>query len=329
MKRFGLFLRSRRGSIAFFVLLAVLLLCSFALYQLPLAAVAYPCGLGALLGLSILAWDYLRVQRRSRRLEQYRVPMEDVLEHMSPPESPEAADDLAIIRALCTELRQTREKAGADYAAMVDYYTLWVHQIKTPIASMRLQLQNADTPAARSARLDLGRIERYVDMVLAYLRLDSHDTDYVIRECDLDGIVRPAVKKFAGEFISRGLKLKYAPLNTRVLTDEKWLGFVVEQLLSNALKYTPAGTVSISLEQPKTLCIRDTGIGIAPEDLPRIFDRGYTGMPGRTDRRASGIGLYLCSRICRNLGHTLRAESVPGEGTVMRLELGTRNMPLE
>ena len=143
----------------------------------------------------------------------------------------------------------------------------------------------------------------------------------MFRTCDLDSLVRQAVRKFGGEFISRKLKLCYTPLEMQVVTDEKWLSFVVEQVLSNALKYTPEGSVSIYAEEPATLCIRDTGIGIAPEDLPRIFERSYTGYQGRADHRASGIGLYLCKQICDRLGHTIRAESRVGEGTVIRIGL--------
>ena len=145
-----------------------------------------------------------------------------------------------------------------------------------------------------------------------------------------DGIIRQSLRKFAGEFIDRKLTLHYEPLHLSVVTDEKWLGFVVEQVLSNALKYTPeGGSITIDAEAPATLCIRDTGIGITAEDLPRIFDRGYTGRNGRTYRQASGIGLYLCRRICRDLGHTITASSAAGEGTVLRLDLSRRTGPLE
>lgn len=113
----------------------------------------------------------------------------------------------------------------------------------------------------------------------------------------------------------------YAPLNVSVITDEKWLLFVIEQVLSNALKYTRSGSVSITLEAPKTLCIRDTGIGIAPEDLPRVFEKGYTGSNGRTDKRATGIGLYLCRRILAKLGHSITIASTPGMGTTVRIGL--------
>ena len=194
---------------------------------------------------------------------------------------------------------------------------------------MRLTLQNEDTPLSRRLTAELGRVERYVEMVLAYLRLDADSTDYVLRECDLDPIVRGAVKKFAGEFIDRHLTLECPPTNIRVLTDEKWLSFVLEQLLSNALKYTPEGKISIHMEAPATLCIADTGIGIAPEDLPRVFEQGYTGYNGRGDKRASGLGLYLCRRVCRNLGHTISAESELGRGTTIRLDLSRKRLNVE
>lgn len=137
------------------------------------------------------------------------------------------------------------------------------------------------------------------------------------------------MRRFAGEFITRKLKLCYEPLNAACVTDEKWLLFVVEQVLSNALKYTREGSITITMEHPKTLVIRDTGIGIAPEDLPRIFEKGYTGLNGRADRKATGLGLYLCRRVCENLGIGLRAESTPGTGTTVFLELSQRQRRFE
>ncbi|MBQ8954655.1 MAG: sensor histidine kinase, partial [Clostridia bacterium] len=241
----------------------------------------------------------------------------------------EEADYQALARLLCGPQIALRTKADAELAAMMDYYTLWAHQIKTPIAAMRLRLQGEDSPLARSLLADLGRVERYVEMVLTYLRLEGSGTDYVIRPCELDGVIRPALKKFSGEFIGRGLKLSYTPTGVTVLTDEKWLSFVIEQALSNALKYTPEGTISVYLEPPRTLCVRDTGIGIAPEDLPRVFEQSFTGMTGRADKRASGIGLYLCRRVCDNLGHGIAIESEPGRGTVVRVDLSERPLSVE
>ena len=164
------------------------------------------------------------------------------------------------------------------------------------------------------------RIGQYADMVLAFLRMGSESTDYLFRECDLDGIIRASVKKFAGEFILRRLSLSYEGTNARAVTDEKWLGFVLEKLLSNALKYTRTGGIAISV-QDQTIVIRDTGIGIAPQDLPRIFEKGYTGKNGRDDSAASGLGLYLCKNISQRIGADLSIESQLNIGTVCRLSL--------
>ena len=329
MKRFIKYLASRRRTLGFFFLLGAFLWAAYRLYRLPAGAVLYPFLLAALLGLGALFLDWRRTLRRCRILEALADTQLLEREELPAPASPAEEAWQALTLSLYRSREALREKAAGDYGELMDYYTLWAHQIKTPIAAMRLMLQNADSPEARSLLRELGRIERYVEMVLTYLRLDGDSTDYVIRECDLDGILRPALKKFAGEFIGRKLSLRYEPTGARVLTDEKWLGFVVEQLLSNALKYTPSGSITVVLEEPATLVVRDTGIGIAPEDLPRIFQRGYTGLRGREDKRASGIGLYLCKRICQNLGHTITAESVPGEGTTVRLDLSRHALPVE
>lgn len=299
----------------------------FALYRLPLEAVLYPSLLCLLCALVFVYLDFRRVKRKWDILENIQSSL-DVTDGLMPPADGVAEERYrAIIDRLCAQQNDLQHSMERNFADMVDYYTVWAHQIKTPIASMRLKVQNEDSDFSRSIMADLLRIEAYVEMVLAFLRLDSSDSDYVIREYDLDAIVRQAVRKFAGEFIGRGLKLELSPLEVSVLTDEKWLLFVIEQVLSNALKYTPSGSISIALEAPKTLCIRDTGIGIAPQDLPRIFERGYTGWNGRVHKSASGLGLYLCKRICGNLGHTIKAESVLGEGTTIRIDLDRK--PIE
>ena len=234
-----------------------------------------------------------------------------------------------IIGLLREEQRQLENRTNFQISDMVDYYTIWAHQIKTPIASMKLNLQSEDSPLARTLSEDLFRIEQYVEMVLCYLRLNSSSTDYLIQEYSLDDIIKQAVKKFAGQFIRKKIRLDFQQTQARVITDEKWLSFVIEQVLSNALKYTPSGTITINMEAPKTLCIRDTGIGIAPEDLPRIFEKGYTGYNGRKDKKASGIGLYLCRRICENLGHRITANSSLESGTVIRIHLEQKALKVE
>ena len=325
MKLFLRYLKCRLGLLLLFAAFALILAFSFVLYHLPAEAVLYPAALCLVLGAVVLAVDFIRIRRRHRLLTD----LSEMESELPEARGIEAADYREIVLRLRELNRDLTTRSENDRSSMVDYYTLWVHQIKTPIASMRLRLQEEDTALARSLLADLGRIERYVSMVLTYLRLEEGASDYVIRETDLDGVLRPVLRQFAGEFISRRLKLDYTPVDAKVLTDEKWLSFVVEQVLSNALKYTPEGTVSVYMESPSVLCVRDTGIGIAPEDLPRVFDRNYTGLAGRLDKRASGIGLNLCKRVCDNLGHGLSIESGPDKGTTVRIDFGTRKLNIE
>ncbi len=321
MDFFPSYLRQKRGVLAFFALCAGVYALVFALFRLPWKAVAYPTILCLLLGGAFLAADYRRALLRHRTLTALAKLPAELMDPLPPADTGVERDYQALVQTLRDQLDQFRGAAQTSAADMKMYCTLWVHQIKTPIAAMHLRLQSEDTDLSRQLTEELVRVEQYVDMVLAYFRLESGSGDYVFREYDLDAIVRAAIRRFAPQFIRKKIKLEYEPVHVRVLTDEKWLCFVLEQLLSNALKYTPSGSISITLEEPMTLCVRDTGIGIAPEDLPRIFELGYTGFNGRTDKRASGIGLYLCQRICRNLSHGITAASEPGKGTVIRLRL--------
>lgn len=235
---------------------------------------------------------------------------------------------LEIIERLKNGGMRLNDSMNMKYSDMVDYYTMWVHQIKTPIASMHLILQKEDSEDSRRLRAELFRVEQYVQMVLCFLRLDSDFTDYVIKEYRVDDIIRPAVRRLAPQFIMKKLALEYEQTDVAVLTDEKWLSFVVEQILSNAVKYTSEGSISIKCDGDR-LVISDTGIGIAAEDLPRIFDKGYTGFNGRADRKASGIGLYLCRRICDNLGHSIKVESAAGQGTTITIGLRRNKLEVE
>lgn len=329
MKIFLLYLKEKIKKIGLFILFLGIFPVSLLLYRLPLPAVVYPTLLCALGGTGYLLWDFFRVREKHRKLRRIQNLTDCLTEALPEAETIGERDYQQIIALLCEEQTALATKMDLRYEDMMDYYTAWVHQIKTPIASLRLTLQNEDSHLGRKVNSELLRIEQYVQMVLMFLRLDSDSSDYVLQTCALDDIVRPAVRRFAGEFIDRKLQLSYAPLNTEVLTDGKWMSFVVEQVLSNALKYTSQGSVSIAMESSWVLAIRDTGMGIADEDLPRIFEKGYTGYNGRSDKKATGIGLYLCRRICRNLGHRIWAESRENGGTAIYIDFFQEKLAVE
>ncbi len=302
----------------------------FWLLGLPLDAVGYALSLCLFLGAVFLFFDYKRFCVRYRKLEQLKRELAFTSGNFWPPENLWEEKYQEMLQEVCADRQRMADQMEERYREMVDYYTVWAHQIKTPIAAMRLLLQDGDFPESAELREELNRIEQYVEMVLCYLRLDADGTDYVFREYDLDEIVRQVVRRHAPAFIRRKLSLNYEPLSARVVTDKKWLRFVIDQVLTNALKYTKKGAISITLEEPKTLCIADEGIGIAPEDLPRVFERGYTGINGRMqNNRASGLGLYLCRRICENLGHPISITSKPGVGTQVRIGLQNAGIVVE
>lgn len=318
---FRLYLRAQRRGMLFLGFCCLIFTVSFALYGLPLGAVLYPAALCAAAGGIILLLSLRKSRAVCQELSLMQPHPADLPDELPAAQSPQEQAYQALLLALHADRQKLKSDMNARYHDMTEYYTVWAHQIKTPIAAIRLALQNEDTPLSRRLTGEVGRVEQYVQMALTYLRLGSDSSDYVIRSCALDDIVRPAVRRFAGEFIQRKIQLNYQMLNYTVITDEKWLGFVVEQVLSNALKYTLQGSVSIYMEPEGVLCIRDTGIGIAPEDLPRVFEKGYTGYNGRSHRKASGLGLYLCREILTRLGHSVSAESQVDHGTTIRIDL--------
>ena len=317
--------QNRRILVFYFGAMAVFFVLLF-FYRIPVAGWAYGAALCLVFGLVLGVPDYLRFRKKHQelgRLEEHQEITDTGL--LPEPEGLLEQDYQELIARLLEKEKDTQDRLNRRYQDMSDYYTMWTHQVKTPIAALKLSLENEDSSLAREVRGEVVRIDQYVDMAMCYLRLDSETTDYVFEECEMDQIIRQAVRKFSSSFIQKKIRLEYEPMDWKAVTDEKWLLFVIEQVLSNSLKYTrPQGKVSIEREKEQILCIRDNGIGIAPEDIPRIFEKGYTGYNGRSDKKASGLGLYLCRRICDNLGYRIWASSSVGEGTAIYIDLEKR-----
>ena len=222
------------------------------------------------------------------------------------------------------EQKESREKLVRSR----EYYTRWSHQIKTPIAAMELLLQ--EEPAdVRALKRELLKTSQYVEMALSYQRMEGDGNDLVIQRYELRPVVMQAVKKVSPLLIHKHISFSAGDLSGEVLTDEKWLVFVLEQLLTNASKYTKeGGSVRIGQENG-LLVLRDTGIGIRPEDLPRIFEWGYTGYNGRLDKRSTGVGLALVKQVMEMLGNKMEIRSVLGEGTEVFLDLRRTELEAE
>lgn len=326
---FGAWLASRKLVAAAGLFCALSGVLIFWLYGLPGEAIAYLLCL-CCIGTSFWAvLSFVRFWRKHKILQKMEEAIFVTAEDL--PETTTLIEDdyQHLIQRLVRENRQRQAAADSMLEDLTSYYTLWVHQIKTPIAAMDLLLQ-AGPDRATEMEIELQKIAQYVDMVLQYLRLDSTAKDLVLQRCQLDAVLRQTVRKYAKFFILKKIQLVFQETKWEVLSDEKWLCFLLEQLLSNALKYTPeGGKISIFLDGETNLVIADTGIGIAPEDLPRVFEKGFTGNNGRMDKKATGIGLYLCRRVTNLLGHTISIVSEPGVGTQVRLGLGRPQFDIE
>ena len=300
----------------------------FSLYDLPVEAVGYAALLCLVLGAVLFILGFRRFRARHRELRRLLDRAEEPVLPLPPADGLLEEDYQALLAAVAAHRTRILARERDKLEDMTDYYTLWAHQIKTPMAAAGLLLQE-DPPPREALEAELLKIGQYVDMVLGYLRLDSDSTDYVFCDTDLDALIRQAVRKFARLFILKRITLDFQETGRTVLTDGKWLSFVVEQLLSNALKYTPAGGAVRIYGDGETLVIADTGIGIREEDLPRILEKGVTGYNGRTGQKSTGIGLYLCRRVTEKLGHDLTIVSRPGQGTIARLDLSRERRIME
>lgn len=331
MKKIGLF----RVIVSYFrfhlkeIILMCLLVATFALvfslYNLPVEPVLYAVILSLNIVIIYFCVDFFQYYSRHKVLQDLKSSVTLNMDKFPEPKDLIAKDYTDLISMLHKNNIQIAYEKDVSRANLVDYYTLWAHQIKTPIAAMGLILQSEESEQNSELSMELFKIEQYVEFVLQYLRLESISSDLVLKKYSLDDIVKQAVRKYARMFIRKKIKLNFEELNCEVLTDEKWLLFVIEQILSNGLKYTKEGIISIYMEKSseKILVIEDTGIGIEKEDLRRIFERGFTGYNGRWDKKSTGLGLYLCKQILTKLSHSITIESQVDKGTKVKINLET------
>lgn len=324
MRIFAGFLKERAREILLYIITLALLKFVFFLYNLPSDALNYGFLLVLVIaGISYMI-DFFSFYKKHHALCQIEKNMEDALLDLPEPDTLIENDYQDLLEKLEEIRRKLKSEEIISKQVMQDYYGMWVHQIKTPISAMRMLLQTMEDEypeekKLRELKAELFRIEQYVEMVLTYLRMEDIASDLKLESYSLDELIRASIRKYSQMFILKKIRLEYKTLNQMVITDKKWFCFVIEQILSNALKYTEkGGTIQIFIKQESGqlwLVIEDNGIGIWEEDLPRVFERGFTGYNGRADKKSTGIGLYLCKRIMVRLRHQIRIESKVGVGT--------------
>ena len=326
------FLKIRKMPIIIFTGIVVIFGILFYLYDIPFDAIIYGCELSFVWCAVCLFIDFYKYYKRHKLLHINREQFFDDAEQL-----PEYMDIIEYdYQELAKKLYQAKQelisKNRIAKKELLDYYGMWVHQIKTPIAALDILLQNTERMlyqldekemmqkaiSVSDMKMELFKIEQYVEMALNYLRVEDISSDLVFKKQELDDMVCQVIRKYAKIFISKKIKMDFKPTKACIVTDEKWFIFVLEQLISNALKYTKKGQISIYMKE-KSLVIEDTGIGIPAEDLPRIFEKGFTGYNGRENKKSTGIGLYLCKNIMDKLQWNITADSEVGRGTKIYL----------
>ncbi len=301
-------------SLGFLVLLFQFLFASLGSYFL------YFLLLSSFLTFLFLAWDMFA---------EAQVYRQAVLYAERNPKSPLECALAEKLEEQESELYQKKSEAQSKLTDLLDYYTLWVHQIKTPIAASRLLVAEvSDREVKQQLEQEIFKIDSYTNLVLQYLRLESFHDDLVFEQVQVEDLVKEMVRKYALFFIQKGLTVNLHDLDKTIVTDKKWLLVVIEQILSNSLKYTKEGGLEIYMED-QDLCIKDTGIGIKNSDVLRVFERGFSGYNGRLTQQSSGLGLYLSKKISEELGHQIRIESEVGMGTTVRIKFSNRNLIIE
>lgn len=319
----GLYLKERRRLLGMEVVWIGVFLLLFFLMGVSFRYIWYPALICGVIFFCYMVFDFIHFIRRHRALIQVKNHIDLTLDNLPQPDTVMEQDYRELLEEMLHRKNQSINEIKTSQNEIAEYVTVWTHQIKTPLTALQLLIAESEEPMKTEGMTRLFEMEQYIDMMLQYLRLEGTGTDYVLEKYPVKAMVNQAVKYFARIFISKAITVHIEiPEEIEVVTDEKWMVFVLKQLISNALKYTKQGRIDISMGEDRILTIEDTGIGIAPEDLPRIFERGYTGYNGRKDKKATGLGLFLVERILKQLQHEIEIESELKVGTRVSIHLG-------
>ena len=204
-----------------------------------------------------------------------------------------------------------------------EFMELWVHEIKTPLSAINLICENNKNKITNSINEEAKKIDSFIEMILFYARSQMPEKDYMIKKCKLSDIVNKVIVRNKNSFLEKSICLNMHDLDVLVRTDSKWMEFIINQIIVNSIKYVEDNPlIEIYSESDKesiSLIIRDNGIGINSKDLPRVFDKGFTGENGRSKYNSTGMGLYLVKKLCLALGNNVLTTSTEGEGTTLKI----------
>ncbi len=231
-------------------------------------------------------------------------------------------------------MKERLNEIEQSYVEFKEYLEMWIHQIKIPISAIKLMNYNGNIDVAKQL-VQINRMNDYVEQILYYARADAPEKDYILKKCNLEGIINNVLLQQKELLLGSRIKIQKNNTDKDVVTDGKWITFMLGQIINNSVKYMDKNKESyISFEvveaKDKTiLTIKDNGIGITIKDVPRVFERSFTGENGRKNNVSTGMGLYICKRLCNKLGHEIDISSVDGEGTSVSISFGKNDYYLK
>ena len=288
------FIKSIRNEISIVVCIFLLFALIFFLFTLTFSAFGLALGI-VLLVISIHWWIKYLGFKKDERLKETIDNLENEL----------------------TEVKNQQVEYRNDVES---YFLTWVHQIKTPITASQLLFERNEENLLNRVRQEIVQIDNYTSLALSYLKLLNEESDMTISEVEINELIRPLIMKYRIQFIEQHTRIHYEKCEDKVLTDAQWASIMIEQILNNALKYARGKDIWIEFDaSEQSLIIKDNGVGISKADIPKIFDKGYSGYNGRLNEESSGIGLFIVKHISNHLNHEVDVDSKLNEGTTFKI----------
>ena len=239
-----------------------------------------------------------------------------------------------IIKALSRDMHENVKHYREIQEEYREYIETWVHEIKTPIASSKLLIENNNNDVTKKIDMQIDKIDNYVEQVLYYSRSNEVGKDYIIQEVSIEDVVKKVVKRNFRNFLEKNIKLQLTDIKETVFCDPKWMEFIINQVISNSIKYcnTKGAVIKIYVVNEKnsvSLNIEDNGVGIVERDLKRVFEKGFTGENGRIFGMSTGMGLYLCKKLCNKLGLAISISSQEEKGTIVMIVFPKNNFVIK
>lgn len=294
------FIKSIKNEIAIVTFISLLFVLIFFVFSLPQSALML--GVAIILFIMCIYWwiSYLGFQKQEK-LKEKVVSLEE-------------------------ELFEMKNKQIEYRKDVESYFLTWVHQIKTPITASQLLLERNEPNVANQVRQEIVQIDNYTRLALSYLKLLNEASDMTITEVNIDDLIKPLIMKYRIHFIEQHTKIHYQSNDDSILTDAQWTSILIEQILNNALKYARGKDIWIDFDSTsQQLSIKDNGIGISQADLPKIFDKGYSGYNGRLNESSSGIGLFIVKHIAQHLNLNVEVTSDLNKGTQFTISFPTQS----